>query len=562
MKRLWRRFAFLILGVLTWTLLALYPNPAVLLRNIARYRHLPLDPGIEKHMGWDLPNDPASIEFFVDSLMIPTPDWLVYRVPWYVPTAVEAAGSTHGDCESKTILLASLLEGRKIPYEIRASFTHIWVDYQGRKPSAGESRDIAYLEGEHGRLSVHWPERMSLSQFVVIQREQLWDAMPLARKVIWLIGIAWVALGAALLGGTRLHGDLVSEWSAPGRRYASRAFWNWLLVISLIIIAPALWPRSDPIRWQFADLHEVFALSVLSGAFLAWLEVIHPRRSVSTDLSGPRLISRSSFGLWQRVVTLEGTSIRHFELSAPLSGLRAWTIAAALPSGQRLQLLRYSSETAARAALRRLGRELVKPILVRSCRREYWTASDEIPLNLRERAAARPKREQPPRPDDLSLIEQQAEGKWSLGYPRQQSGASRPLLLLASIVVAFTAATTVALVLFPDIMVTKVIWIGAAVLLGMITYGGMALREEILAALGSARVEIADGELIFHDADGRVASVPLDQIESVEIGHKGDIPTIAVVSPERVIHLRLFPQPKHLQWIRGAVEQTVINRAA
>ena len=589
-RRLARRVGLLILGVLLWTLLAMYPNPAVFFRNIARYRHLPIDPTIEKRMGWDLPNDPANIEFFVDSLLVCTPDWPVYRVPWYVPTALEAARSTHGDCEAKTMLLASLLEGRKIPYQIRASFTHIWVDYHGRKERIGESRDIAYLEGEQGHFRIHWPDRVSVREFLTLQREQLWDVMPLARKAIWLTGLAWVALATALLGGPAtgkhlgagfvkpalagftnpapnppLQGDLVSQWRAPGRSYASRTFWNWLLVISVIILAPMILRRNEPVRWQFADLYEVFALSVVTGAFLAWLEVVRPRRSVSIDsqatlaLSGPRLTRFSSFGISQRRQTVEGSSIQHFELKASPGGLRAWTVSAALRTGQRVQLLRYSREADARAALRRLGREFVKPILVRADRHEYWTAPDEIPLNLKERSAARPTQELPARPDDILLVEGQVDGKWALGYPRQQPGASRALLFLIGLVAAFAAVTTLLLVVLPPNMVIRVVWTGAVILLGMTTYGAMALREEVLAALAGAHVEIADGELSFQDSDGRVESLRLDSIESVEIGRKGDVPTLAIVSPERVLHLRLYAQPKHMEWVRSAIEWAVVS---
>jgi hypothetical protein len=552
-----RRIGLLIVGALVWTLLAMYPDPAVLFRNIARYRHLPLDPTIEKRMGWDLPDDPVGIEFIVDTLIIATPDWTIYRVPWYVPTAREAAVMTHGDCEAKSMLLASLLEGKHIPYEIRASFAHIWVDYPGRKARPGESEDIAYAEEKDGRFHFGWPKRVPWRDLLEVQREQLWEAMPLARKAIWLMGLAWVVMAVALLGGAAPEGDLVSQWRAPLRSYAVSAFWLSCLMLVAIALAQTRIGRGEPVRWQLADVYETFALSVLSGPLLAWLQLVRPRRAVSIAPDEPRLRRASRFGMWQRTSALSTSDVDHFELAASPGGLRAWVVSAALRAGQRVPLLRHSRETAARAALRRLGLELARPVVVRAEGREYWTAPDEIGLSLKERAGRRPGQELKPRPDDCLLVEEQIEGAWALGYPRQGRGASRPLLLLVGLVAGTVIGATALLVLLPGSMVVRVIWVGVAVLMGMTVYGGMSLREEILATLAGTRVQVADGELSFHNPDGKVESVALDHVESVEIGRKGETPTIAVVSAERVLHLRLYPQPKHLEWVRSAIEGAI-----
>ena len=114
-----RAFIFLLAGA-AWTLVSCYPNPAVLRRNLGRYQRLPVDPELEQKMEWQLPDEPGSIEHFVDSLLVPTPDWRLYRVPWYVPLPEEAVRLLHGDCEAKALVLASLLAGKGLPYEIRA----------------------------------------------------------------------------------------------------------------------------------------------------------------------------------------------------------------------------------------------------------------------------------------------------------------------------------------------------------------------------------------------------------------------------------------------------------
>ena len=133
-------------------------------------------------MKWHLSPSPRELELFTQSLLTPTGDWALYRVPWYVPTPMEAVRAERGDCEATAVVLASLLAGKGIPYRIRASFTHIWVDYAGRPGSKGETPDLAYLEGEQGRWRLHWPRQVRWREVLSAQKEQLWDAMPPARR--------------------------------------------------------------------------------------------------------------------------------------------------------------------------------------------------------------------------------------------------------------------------------------------------------------------------------------------------------------------------------------------
>ena len=552
-RRAFRRLIFFLLGVALWTFLAMYPNPTVFFRNLARYHRLPLDPEIEQKMGWELPAEPAAIEFFVNSLVLSTPDWPLYRVPWYVPSALEAALYVHGDCESKTILLASLLEGKGLPYEVRASFTHIWVDYPGRAESEGESRDIAYLEGEPGKFRLRWPDRVSWGDFFSIQKEQLWDAMPLARKAIWLLGLTWVALGALLLDGPRLTGDLVSQWRVRTLAYCSKAAWLAFVVFVAIAMSPSLRPSAPPVRWALVDLHEALALSLLAGAFLAWGSVVRPRRAVSFDEEATCLEGLWSFGVIGGSSCIRPENLKHFELIPSVDGATPWVISAAAVSGERFVLLRYSREVAARAALRALGKALARPTVVRASGVEHWTAADEIGLSLRERAAQRPRMELAPRPAEFYMTVGEVDGRWAVGYVRREQGAPKALLWIAAMVAVAAILGTVVLAVFPRSLAAWFLWAAAAVLLGMTVYAAMSLREEILASLAGAHVEIGGGELAFLRADGKKESVPLEAIESVELARKGHIPTIAVVTPESVVHVKLYCAPKHREWVREAI---------
>ncbi len=540
-----------------WTLFAMYPNPAVLVRNLARYRNLPIDPQLEQKKGWQLPGDAGTIELFVDSLLLSKPDWPLFRVPWYVPTALEAADMTHGDCEARTLVLASLLEGQEIPYEIRASFSHLWVDYEGRTARPGESAELAYLQGKPGALSTRWPESVDWRSFLATQRSQLCDAMPLARKAIWMLGLLWGALGAALVGGPPPRGDLASEWRAPARTYCRKALWLAVVAFASIALASGLRPAINSAPWTLADLREVTVLSLLAGAFAAWLVGIRSRLALSFE-SAPNRIGRTwSLGLLRGSSGIDESEIAQFELMQSRFAFGGWLVCAALQSGERIRLLRYRRETAARAALHRLGADATRPIVVHGDGSDYWTAPDEIGLNLRRRAAARPTVDVLPAPSDLHLAVEGAASGWSIGYARREAGAVRVLLTMAGITVGAAVAGTVLVALFPVSLATWLLWCVSVLLLGMTIYAAMLLREEILSWLTGSRVEVAEGQLRFRRADGRVESLPTDSIESVELGRQDDIPTIAVVAPERVIHVRLYCAPKHREWVRAAIERAV-----
>lgn len=544
-------------GLILWTLLACYPNPAVLVRNLTLYRHFPIDREVERRMGWELPADPGTIELFVDSLLVPTPDWAQYRVPWYVPTAREAASSLHGDCEAKAVLFASLLAGKDLQFEIRASFAHIWVDYPGRPHRPGEAERLAYLQGEPGRFRLRWPEAVRWREFLSVQRAQLWSAMPLARKAIWLIGLVWVCLAAALLGGPSPSGELSSLWRARGRDFLAFAAWLAFFVFVGIALAPNLKPGEGPVRWSLADLREVLVLSGLAGAFFAWLNVFRPRRAVTVEEDRGGIQVRESLGLWQKSWSLSVEEIAHFELNASPGGLKPWLVSAALRTGERLPLLRCRSEVRARDALRRLGLALARPVLVRSDGREYWTMADEISLNLRERAARRPAAALPERPRGCIIEVEESDGRQVLGNPSPQGRPGLALLGLASVPAIFVALATHAVVHFSKYAVVWFIWLLSISLLSLVIYLAVMLRGEIVGMLAGARVEIGEEELRFHTPEGKLESVPLDEIESIELGRSGHTPTIAVVAPTRVIHLHGLCAPEHREWVRAAIAEVI-----
>ena len=556
-----RRVLFFPLAAIVWTLLSCYPNPGVFVRNLARYRRLPIDRGIEEKMGWELPAESAQIEFFVDTLLTPIPDWPLYRVPWYVPTAVQAAGSMAGDCEAKAILLASLLAGKDLPYEIRASFNHIWVDYPGREVRRGESQELAYLEGEPGRLRLHWPGELPWREVLAVQREQLWDAMPLARKALWFVGLIWIAFALAFLRGPEPEGEFRSDWRPRPHHYLGRVFWSACLVFGWVTMGAILEARPTRAHWSIVDLREVLALAAVGGGLLAWLTVLRARRGVTAAEDGSQLRVRSSLGAWQRSRTLDAAVIAHLELGGGPDGSHPWTVRAAVPKGRHAPLLHYRGEVAARAALRSLGRALQRPLLVRGDRAETWTMVDEIPLSLRERAAQRPPAPPPAKPRGSVLEVAESDGRWVARLPAPGRRAGLELLVFAAVPVLLLVLATAGIRRFPGSFLIWAGWIVAASLLGFIVYLAIILRGEIVAYLAGVRVEVGEGALRYHTPEGKVESVELERIESIELARWGEAPTIAVVSPERVLHIRGLGPAEHREWLRRITEQAVIERA-
>lgn len=545
-----------ILAALGWTLLACYPNPTVLVRNLLRYRRFPVDPQLQKRTGWPLPDKPSSIETFVDAIIVPTSDWKLYCVPWYVPTAREVVQTLRGDCESKAVVLASLLAGKGIPYQIRASFDHIWVDYAGRQPRPGETRDIAYLEArDGGRFAVHLPGRAEWRQALSVQKEQLWAAMPLARKDLWLLGLVWLAaMALTARRGVQPEGDYASDWRVSAQDYLGRAAWLSAVVMAAVVARPWL----TGARWSLVDIWEALAFAMGAGAFIAWASLVRVRLSASIDRRAARIVLFWSLGRWRGERWLPIAELAHIRVDGSPGGLRPWVVSAVTRVGRRVALVRHRREVAARAVGRDLGALLGTPVAVRSDGAESRTLPDGIYRTLRERADGRPVPKALPRPRGCDLVVEESGGKWVMRYP-PAGRAWVYLAIMAAFPLALAALLTYALLRWPFVLAFWAGWVIAAGFLGLILYLALMLKGEILARLAGTRVEIGEGELRFYTPARTVERVDLSQVESVEIGRLAETPTVAVVAPEAVVHVRDLSPLEHRKWVRQQVEEAILR---
>ena len=173
----------------------------MLWRSVENLRHPSVDPAAVRSLAAELPNDPNAIRAAVLTRIVPYAyDWRVDGVPWYFPTTAQALRAGRGDCESQAIVLASILKAKGIPYQLRMSFDHIWVQYPGKQANTLENAGVAFAEQKNGRFVFHWPADFNLWKEARDQVQIYWTPMPLARKLLLFGGILVLLFLNPLLG--------------------------------------------------------------------------------------------------------------------------------------------------------------------------------------------------------------------------------------------------------------------------------------------------------------------------------------------------------------------------
>jgi hypothetical protein len=191
---------------LAWVVVMMYPDPFVLAQSIRNFRHPNVDAAAVARLAARLPNDPALIEQAVLNDVVPYAyDWQTAGVPWFFPTTKEAVRQKAGDCESRAVVLASILAAKHIPYHLVMSIDHIWVDYPGKQPNAMENNAVAIggNTGSHSLFALHWPKDFNLWKEVQDQVGLYWTPMPPAHKAVLLGGLLFISLWNALAAALR-----------------------------------------------------------------------------------------------------------------------------------------------------------------------------------------------------------------------------------------------------------------------------------------------------------------------------------------------------------------------
>ncbi|MGH9173855.1 MAG: hypothetical protein ACRD1H_05840, partial [Vicinamibacterales bacterium] len=176
---------------LLWSIVVLYPNPTLLPRAVANAYEPKIDPEAVRELSAQLPDDPAYIEKQLEGELLPYEvPWETYGVPWYYPTTAEVMEKGVADCQGRMLVFASILEDKGIPYRLRASIDHIWVEYEAKQENRIENAAIAVMDNGSLQVPATWDWRETYR----IEKEYFWDAAPLSRKLLLFGGLAAILL--------------------------------------------------------------------------------------------------------------------------------------------------------------------------------------------------------------------------------------------------------------------------------------------------------------------------------------------------------------------------------
>jgi len=205
----WRVFQrYFPLFLIAWILLVLYPNPAKLFVSVHRVFHVSADPVAVEPFLDAFPRDGKAIELAVLQAIPYRYDWELHNMPWYFPTIGEVLRNGEGDCKARALVLASVLEGKGIPYRINVSPIHVWVDYEGKEESSIENAGAKFYQEdpETGRRWFQVPD-VGVGELLDSMWRAFWIPMPGGRKAILLSGIVVLIAARVLLRGRRPQED-------------------------------------------------------------------------------------------------------------------------------------------------------------------------------------------------------------------------------------------------------------------------------------------------------------------------------------------------------------------
>jgi len=87
------------------------------------------------------------------------------------------------------MVLMSVLAAKGIPYDLRNSFDHMWVEYPGKVPTASENDARVLADRKDGVLRLRLPEDFDLRREVESKVALFWDPMPWGRRLLLTFGL-------------------------------------------------------------------------------------------------------------------------------------------------------------------------------------------------------------------------------------------------------------------------------------------------------------------------------------------------------------------------------------
>lgn len=205
-RKLFRRYFPLLL--ILWIVFVLYPNPLNFVVSVQRIRSFEADPYAVESMLGDLPSKPAEIEKAVMARIRYRHDWEVYGMPWYCPTVEEALERGEGDCKSRALVLASVLEAKDITYKVHLSPLHVWVGYESKNETSLENPEVEFYEYNPGTGERQFQvPSIAVSEVMDSFWESFWNTMPDVRKALLVSGLAALIVARVTLRKKRTAGQ-------------------------------------------------------------------------------------------------------------------------------------------------------------------------------------------------------------------------------------------------------------------------------------------------------------------------------------------------------------------
>jgi hypothetical protein len=211
--RAWRRIVLRRLVVVSlialWVGAVVYPDPRPLVTSLARLKTPPVEAAPVAGVAATLPDDYRAIEKFSLDYVEYQPAWIVYGLPWYFPTVQEVVHDKAGDCQARALLFASILQAKGMPYTLRYSFDHVWVDYPGKAPPAMEDPATSFVADDGKGWLAKLPAKIPLWTIIKVRVGYHWSPMPLLQKII-------IVLGSLLIIGWGEKSWLKRLWARAG----------------------------------------------------------------------------------------------------------------------------------------------------------------------------------------------------------------------------------------------------------------------------------------------------------------------------------------------------------
>jgi hypothetical protein len=197
-------------AVALWIGAVVYPDPRPLVTSLTRLGHPPVDAAAVTGLAASLPDDYVTIERFSLDYVKYESAWKVYGLPWYFPTVQEVLRDRGGDCQARALLAASIFTAKGMPYTLRYSFDHVWVDYPGKQAPSMEDAATSFVSDSGGGWLGRLPSKIPLWSVVKVRVGYHWTPMPFAQKIMIVLGSllivgwgerdAWRRLLAAVAG--------------------------------------------------------------------------------------------------------------------------------------------------------------------------------------------------------------------------------------------------------------------------------------------------------------------------------------------------------------------------